>query len=192
MRLSGIMFRSEFDSDGDGKLSDEEIEGVTYMYVYSNGISSLKEIEYFTALTELSCGSNQLTELDVSKNTALTYLNCYSNNITELDVRSCPKVDIYCDGNVTIIRSDNPKPEILTDSFPDSITGASYYIRLKASGSGTLTWSRKGNLPTGLTLSKSGEISGTLKKPANSRSQLRSKTNTALSARNTRLMSLNP
>ncbi len=39
-----------------------------------------------TVLTSLNCGSNQLTNLDVSKNTALTSLNCGSNQLTNLDV----------------------------------------------------------------------------------------------------------
>ena len=88
----------EFDHDKDGELSDAEISNVTLMNVYSYGISTLRGIEYFTALTYLACGSNQLTELDVSNNTALTYLNCgynpfkefskksVGNQLTELDV----------------------------------------------------------------------------------------------------------
>jgi len=72
-------------------------------------------------LTEFGCGSNQLTELDVSKNSALRILNCdfnqlskldvtnnamlvvlsfYSNNITEIDLSNCLNLqNIYCSGN---------------------------------------------------------------------------------------------
>ena len=49
-------------------------------------ISNLTGIEAFTALTELYCGKNQLTSLDVSKNTALTKLSCDENQLTSLDV----------------------------------------------------------------------------------------------------------
>ena len=37
-------------------------------------------------ITHLSCGSNQLTSLDVSRNLQLAYLSCYSNQLTNLDV----------------------------------------------------------------------------------------------------------
>ena len=53
-----------------------------------------------TALTELSCYSNQLTELDVSNNTALTELSCGSNQLTELDVSNNTALErLYCGDN---------------------------------------------------------------------------------------------
>ncbi len=85
---------------GDGMLTDEEIADVTSINVWYKRIQSLKGIEYFTALTELSCGENQLTELDVSKNTALTTLGCGSNKMTAIDVSGCPALTtLYCYGN---------------------------------------------------------------------------------------------
>ena len=51
-----------------------------------NIITSLKGIEYFTALTSLNYRYNQLTTLDLSKNTALKVLNCSKNQLTTLDV----------------------------------------------------------------------------------------------------------
>lgn len=70
----------------DGVLTDKEIQGITYISVSSKKISSLKGIEFFTALKELWCYVNQLTSLDVSKNTELTKLICYANQLTSLDV----------------------------------------------------------------------------------------------------------
>ena len=70
----------------DGVLTDKEIQGITYISVSSKNISSLKGIEFFTALKELWCYVNQLTSLDVSKNTELTKLICYANQLTSLDV----------------------------------------------------------------------------------------------------------
>ena len=64
----------------------DEKHYLTTLNVESRGITSLRGIEFFTRLTSLSCGYNQLTELDVSNNTALTYFSCYSNQLTELDV----------------------------------------------------------------------------------------------------------
>ena len=77
------------DSDGDNKLSDDEIATVTSIDLSYKGIKTLQGIEYFGALTKLSCNGNNLTALDVSKNTALTELNCLSNQLTSLDVSGC-------------------------------------------------------------------------------------------------------
>ncbi len=105
----------------DGKLTGEEIAGVTSIDVSSKSIQSLKGIEYFTelttlycssnkltsldvskntALTELSCGANKLTSLDVSKNTALTWLSCYKNQLTSLDVsKNTALTGLHCYNN---------------------------------------------------------------------------------------------
>ena len=73
----------------DGILTKAEIAGVTKIDVYDNSISSLKGIEYFTALTYLDCSSNKLTELDASGCTAMNILYCEYNQLTSLDVSSC-------------------------------------------------------------------------------------------------------
>ena len=64
-----------FDSDNNGGLSVTEILAVTVINVSNRGIATLDGIEYFTALTSLDCGGNNLTALDVSKNTALSVLH---------------------------------------------------------------------------------------------------------------------
>ena len=69
-----------------GTLSEEKLNSVKTINVGSRGITSLKGVEYFTALTNLSCSYNQLTGLDVSQNTALTSLSCSSNKLSSLDV----------------------------------------------------------------------------------------------------------
>ena len=75
-----------FDANKDGTLSSSEIARVKYISCAEKEIKSLKGIEHFTALTDLWCSYNQLTNLDVSKNTALTELRCYGNQLTSLDV----------------------------------------------------------------------------------------------------------
>lgn len=44
--------------------------------VPSRGITDLKGIEFFGELTELRCGDNNLTVLDVSNNGKLQALDC--------------------------------------------------------------------------------------------------------------------
>ena len=91
---------TNFDKNGDGWLLPSEIAAVTEIDVSSKSISSLKGIEYFTALTSLRCFFNQLTELDVSKNTALTKLNCQGNQLKSLDVsKNTALIELACGSN---------------------------------------------------------------------------------------------
>ena len=58
----------EFDKNKDGKFSKEEIEKIFTILVARKQITSLKGIEHFSQMTYLSCQSNQLKEINVSKN----------------------------------------------------------------------------------------------------------------------------
>ena len=109
------------DYGSDGKLTDEEIAGVTSINVsgtyFSPGtISSLKGIEFFTALEDLRCSDNQLNSLDVSGCTALTTLFCYNNQLTSLDVsKNTALTWLQCDNNqlTSLDVSKNTALEIL-------------------------------------------------------------------------------
>jgi len=88
------------DYGADGFLTDAEIAAVKGINVSSENISNLKGIEYFTALEELYCYSNQLTSLDVSKNTALKRLSCPINQLTAMDVSKNTALEwLYCYSN---------------------------------------------------------------------------------------------
>ena len=84
-----------FDTDKDGKITQEEALKVTRMSIGGSSnvpeeqIASLEGIQYFTNLTYLFCDNNQLTSLDVSKNTALTELYCGFNPLMHLDASGC-------------------------------------------------------------------------------------------------------
>ena len=91
---------SEFDTNSDGALSDDEIRNVTKISCPRRNISDLKGIEYFTALAKLWCSNNQLTTLDVSSNRSLTILYCNGNQLTTLDVSNCAALtSIRCSNN---------------------------------------------------------------------------------------------
>ena len=91
---------STFDKNGDGKLNDAEIAAVTVINCSKKNISSLKGIEYFTALERLLCGENQLTTLDVSNNTVLKILDCDKNQLTTLDVsNNAALTGLFCYNN---------------------------------------------------------------------------------------------
>ena len=69
----------------------------------------------------------------------------------------------------TVSGSSTPvKPTILTDYPPDGFVNLSYSSTIIASGSGPMTWSMSGNVPSGLSINSStGEISGTPTKTGN-------------------------
>ena len=78
--------QSGYDTDNDGWLDREEAGKGTTFNLENRGITSLKGIEHFPALSYLSCYNNKLTTLDLSRNTALTVLMCYDNNLGTLDL----------------------------------------------------------------------------------------------------------
>ena len=86
-------------SEGD-EITAEKIAATTSLKVNRKSIADLTGIEYFTALTELYCYSNQLTSLDMSKNTALKELHCYNNQLSSLDVsKNTALTELYCYSN---------------------------------------------------------------------------------------------
>ncbi len=94
----------------DGCLTPAEIANVTVINVLKKSISSLKGIEYFTALTRLECDHNQLTSLDVSGCTALTVLYCIGNQLTSLDLSkntALTRLDCYFNQLTSLDLSNN-------------------------------------------------------------------------------------
>jgi len=88
-------------TNGDTEIQVSEATAFNGMInVYWMTISDLTGIEAFTALTNLNCGGNQLTYLDVSNNTALDDLRCFSNLLTSLDVsQNTALTALNCEGN---------------------------------------------------------------------------------------------
>ena len=90
----------EQDYGQDGQLTEQEIAGIERMDVCEKGIGSLKGIEFFTALKDLRCYGNKLTELDLTQCHGLETLMCESNMLTELDLSGCPALShLSCTNN---------------------------------------------------------------------------------------------
>ena len=88
------------DKDGDGTLSQAELDGVTELYVAYANIKDLTGIELFPNLDKLDCKNNNLTRLDVSKNTKLTKLYCEFNQLTGLDLsKNTALTELNCQVN---------------------------------------------------------------------------------------------
>ncbi len=104
-----------FDTDGNGYLSDSEIQDVTTIDVSYSGtvntekIGSLKGVEHFVNLLFLDCAGNALTELDVSQNTQLGGLICgimdndgnvFGNQLSSLSLSNNTQLEyLYCTHN---------------------------------------------------------------------------------------------
>lgn len=159
-----VIFRSyvagNIDKNHDGILSQEEMDDVTEIDVsaltYSNGyITSVKGVEYFTNLTKLNCGYNQITSLDVSKNTKLTTLDCYANELTELNVsKNTELTNLACEGN-KLTNLDVTKNTLLSSLAckNNALTG------LNVSNNTQLKWlSCNGNKLTDLDVSKNTQL----------------------------------
>lgn len=127
----------DLDDIFDDSVYTSAIDTVQILYLSNAGITDLKGIEDFTALTDLFCHDNQLTELDLSNNPNLFELNCRNNLLTRLDVRNGNNLglwyftatfnpDLYCI-DVDEVANANANWEkdsgcaFSTDCFPSSI-----------------------------------------------------------------------
>ncbi len=91
----------QFDKDNNGYFSSSEIKRVLTIELTDNDrVTSLKGIEYFTALTNLTVSNDALTSLDISKNTDLCILDCNNNSISSLNVsKNTQLLVLSCNGN---------------------------------------------------------------------------------------------
>ncbi len=115
------------DTNNDTVLTADEIAAVTEIDLWSPGITTvtnLTGVEYFTALTELDCGYNQLTSLDVSNNTALETLFCDNNQLTSLDVSKNTALEylICSDNQLTSLDVSNCTALTNLDCFSNQLT----------------------------------------------------------------------
>ena len=102
-----------FDTDDNNILSDTEIAAVKKIDCKGRAITNLKGIEYFTALEDLYCYDNELTELDLSQNTKLEELNCSTNRLTVLDLSQNPKLKrVICSDNALTALDLSHNPEL--------------------------------------------------------------------------------
>lgn len=86
------------DRDGDGFLSQEELDAVTSMDLRKQGIRQLDGLEYFRNLEYLNCSENDLTALVLEDLPALTSLTCNENaSLETLDLSGAPALEqLYC------------------------------------------------------------------------------------------------
>lgn len=109
----------EWDKNHDKYFSPSEIAAAKWITCDNlwegQPIKSLKGIEYFTEIWELSCVYNDLTEIDLSHNKKLEYLNCHHNQLKELDVSGLPLLKTFYCGHNELPSIDVSKNEQLED-----------------------------------------------------------------------------
>ena len=116
---------SNYDSNHDGVVTGAEVENIKVVNVSTDNITSIKGIEFFASLEQLTCkGSKigtkgpgesyagQLERIDVSKNVHLWELDCSGNKLEEVDVSNNPNLQ-------TLICTDNPIEEVIL--APDQV-----------------------------------------------------------------------
>jgi len=96
-----------------GPVTQADVAGITSLYLAFSGISNLSGIEYFTALTLLSCNNNKLTQLDVSRNAALEIFSCEDNQLTNLDVSKNAALTVFHCYNNKLTQLDVSKNTVL-------------------------------------------------------------------------------
>ena len=86
--------------DGDGKLTQDEIDAVSGIEVNNRNIEDITGIELFKNLTLLNISGNNIKNIDVSIYKDLTFLSCSNNLLSDLDVTGNTKLEtLECDGN---------------------------------------------------------------------------------------------
>ena len=92
--------KEAFDADGNIKPNAQSVRELDEINVPNKGIKSLEGIQYFTGLEKLECDSNELEQLDISKNEILERLTCSNCGLDKLDVSKNTKLKfLHCDQN---------------------------------------------------------------------------------------------
>ncbi len=101
-----------------GALNDSvptaNINALTSLNVSGKNISDFTGIEDFVALTDLNCGNNNLSSLDLSGNVALQELNCFNNQLTGIAIGlNSNLAEIVCYNNQLTILDVSSNPVLL-------------------------------------------------------------------------------
>lgn len=107
------------DKNKDGEIEENEAMMVEKLEISVKDISSLEGITAFKHLAYLSCGSNDIRSIDLSKNTELTDLNFSNNKLTSLDISALVNLKrLICSMNkLTVLDVSHNKLTLLDCSY---------------------------------------------------------------------------
>jgi PKD repeat protein len=112
--VSDVGINTNFDTE----IQVSEASAVTgTLYMGEYGISDLTGIEAFVNITGLDCGTNNLSNIDISNNTQLTSFTCSGNYLTSLDVSNNPNLYLISFGYNFISTIDLSANTALTDIY---------------------------------------------------------------------------
>ena len=90
----------DFDTNGDGEISQVEADEVGIIKCENNGITSMEDIIHFHNVKILSLNCLDLSTLDVSSCSRLQKLECISDKLTSLNISGCNKLEyLDCENN---------------------------------------------------------------------------------------------
>ena len=115
---------------------------------------------YYVVLTEcVSLDSGNVSADSYDKTSGIIILSSLPENVTYY-------YDTGFSGTsgrwMSVTLSPSSAPSIVTGYLPDSLDSADYSVQLEALGDSPITWSTTSTLPSGLALSESGLLAGTL------------------------------
>lgn len=114
-----------FDTDGDGYLSQEEIDKVTSIDISGLGVTALNGMEYFTGLQTLNISGNSLSSISL-QNENLVSLDCSNTGVTTLNISKCIKLKkLNCSNNSKLSALDVSKCTALSYLNCDNDTAIS-------------------------------------------------------------------
>lgn len=122
---SALVGNLTINTNGDSVIQLSEAQAYSGVIdVQNSNISSLVGIEHFTNISELYCGMNYLTNLDVSLNVALTKLYCGANSLTNLDISNNTLLTEFgCYGNqLTTLNVDSNVALIKLASYGNKLS----------------------------------------------------------------------
>lgn len=96
-----LVGNATINTNGDTEIQVTEAQAYAgSISVANKNIASLAGIQYFTNITELYCGSNQLSYLDLSKNINLSRLDCDNNLLYQLKLETNTQLtQLNCNNN---------------------------------------------------------------------------------------------
>lgn len=81
---------SKCDTNNDGNVQINEAVLIDSLTIESMGISDLTGMEYFSNLTWIQCGGNNISTMNTSNNPNLKFIHCNGNQINSIDVSNNP------------------------------------------------------------------------------------------------------
>lgn len=98
---AALVANNNINTNGDSEIQLNEATAYNgSIYCPGQGITNLTGIEAFINLTELHCGFNSITTLNLAQNNALTSLNCMFNQLTSLNISNLTLLnELVCTGN---------------------------------------------------------------------------------------------